>query len=157
MHKMGPQGPKDYIFSDQFYSRNAKMLRKYSMYFSILMLENTWYHHFTWSGPNWQEIVNFFRFNSGTRGPTIGTKFTISCEFAPHQVKWWHRMFSSMKKEEYMGSEFSGIFGVNVVAKNTVFGSLGTQHQAVSAVWCLFLKKYTNVLNQTVTLKCFLC
>ena len=39
-------------------------------------------------------------------------------------------MFPSMKKEEYMVSEFSGIFQVKVVTKNIVFGSLGTQHKA---------------------------
>ena len=27
MHKMGPQGPKHYIFADQFYSKNARKLR----------------------------------------------------------------------------------------------------------------------------------
>ena len=26
MHKMGPQGPKHYIFGDQFYSKNAKKI-----------------------------------------------------------------------------------------------------------------------------------
>ena len=64
-----------------------------SMYSSILMLGNIWYYHFTWSGPNSQEIVNLFQFSSGPRGPTIGTKFTISCEFSPLQVKWWCHVF----------------------------------------------------------------
>ena len=41
-------------------------------------------------------------------------------------------MFSSMKKEEYMKSELSGIFQVNLVAKNIVFGSLGTQRPTQS-------------------------
>ena len=68
-----------------------------SLYPSILMLQNIWYHHFTWSGPNSQEIVNLFQFSSGPQGPTIGTKFTISCEFGPLQVKWWCHMFSNMK------------------------------------------------------------
>ena len=27
MHKMGPQRPKHYIFGDQFYSKNARILR----------------------------------------------------------------------------------------------------------------------------------
>ena len=43
-------------------------------------------------------------------------------------------MFSSMKKEEYMESELSDIFRVNVVAKNIVLEYLGTQREAVSAV-----------------------
>ena len=36
-------------------------------------------------------------------------------------------MFSSMKMEEYMKSELSGIFGVKLVTKNIERGSLGTQ------------------------------
>ena len=55
-----------------------------------------------------------------------------------------------------MESELLDIFRVKVVAKNILLGSLGTQRQAVFGV-CLFLKKQTNFLNQTVTLKCFPC
>ena len=36
-------------------------------------------------------------------------------------------MFSSIKMEEYMESELSGIFRVKLVTKNTVCGSPGTQ------------------------------
>ena len=36
-----------------------------SMYSSILMLENILYHHFAWSVPNLQEIVNLLQFSSG--------------------------------------------------------------------------------------------
>ena len=36
-------------------------------------------------------------------------------------------MFSSMKMEEYVESELSGIFRVNLVTKNIVRGSPGTQ------------------------------
>ena len=67
-----------------------------SMYSSILMVGNIWYN-FTWSGPNSQQIVNFFQFNSGPSGPKVGTTFTFSCEFGPLQVKWWCHMFSNMK------------------------------------------------------------
>ena len=56
-----------------------------------------------------------------------------------------------------MESELSGIFQVKVVTKNIVFGFLGTQSEAAFAVLCLFLKKHTNFLNQTVTIKCFPC
>ena len=52
--------------------------------------------------------------------------------------------------DECMESEFSGIFRVKLVAKIIVLGSQGTQRRAVSAVWCLFLKKHTNVVNHTV-------
>ena len=41
-----------------------------SMYSSIFMLENIWYHHFTWSGPNSQEIVNFIP-NMGPGGTKL--------------------------------------------------------------------------------------
>ena len=43
-------------------------------------------------------------------------------------------MFSSMKKEEYIESELSGIFQVKVVAKNIMLGSLRTQRQAAFGV-----------------------
>ena len=48
-----------------------------------------------------------------------------------------------------------GIIRAKVVAKNILLGSLGTQHQPVFAMWCIFLKKHTNFLNQTVTLSVF--
>ena len=67
-----------------------------SMYSSILMLENI-YHHFTWSGSNSQEIVNWFQFNSGPQGLKIGTKFTISYEIGPPKVKLWCYTFPNMK------------------------------------------------------------
>ena len=66
-------------------------------------------------------------------------------------------MFSNMKKELYMESELPGIIQVKAVAKNILLRSLGTQHQAVFAMSCLFLKKHTKFLNQTVTFKCFPC
>ena len=47
--------------------------------------------------------------------------------------------------DEFMQSELSDIFHVKLVAKNIVLVCPGTQHQTVSAVWCLFLKKHTNV------------
>ena len=108
------------------------------------------------SGRNSQEIGNFYQFILGSQGLTIGTKFTISCEFSRLQVKWWYHMFSSMKKEECVEFEPSGIFQVKVVTEDIVLGSLGTQRKAAFAIWCLFLKKHTNFLNQTVTLRCFL-
>ena len=56
-----------------------------------------------------------------------------------------------------MKSEIPGIILVKVVAKNILLASLGTQHQAVFAMLCLFLKKHTKFLNQTVTRKYFPC
>ena len=52
-------------------------------------------------------------------------KFTISCEFGSVQIKSLY-MFCSIKLEEYVESELSGIFWVKVVTKNIVLGSLGT-------------------------------
>ena len=60
-----------------------------SMYFSILILGDI-YYHFTWCGPNSQEIVKMYQFILGPRGSTNGTKFTIFCEFSPLQAKWCH-------------------------------------------------------------------
>ena len=105
---LGPQGPKHYIFGDHFYSKKARKLK-----FHVLLLfyaRNVWYHHFTWSGPNSQDIASFFPF-VGPRGPELNwNKFTISCEFGTLQVKWWYHMFSSIKMEEYMKSKLSGNF-----------------------------------------------
>ena len=42
MHKMGPQGPKHYIFCEHFYWINTR--KPNTMYASILMLENIWYY-----------------------------------------------------------------------------------------------------------------
>ena len=123
---MGPRGPKHCMFGNHcqkdqvhvfihfnpfvpnapffLYPLKSSNNRKVFWYFqgalgtNGLMLENISYHHFTWRGPNSQEIVNLFQFSSGLRGPTIGTKFIISCEFGPLQVKWWYDMFSNMNK-----------------------------------------------------------
>ena len=100
--------------------------------------------------------MNLSQFSLGPRGPTNGKKLKMFCEFGPLQVKWWYHMFSSIRKEEYMEFKLSSIFQVIVVAKNIVLGSLGNQHQALFAVWYLFLKKHTNFLNQTVIVKWFL-
>ena len=56
-----------------------------------------------------------------------------------------------------MQSDIYSIFQLKVVTKNIVFEPLGTQPKASFALWCLFLKKQTNFLNQTVTLNCFSC
>ena len=81
MHKMVPGDSSTILLATIFAQKNARSWG--SMYPSILMLGNIWYYHFTWSGPNSQEIGNLFQFNSGPQGPTIKTKFTISCEFRP--------------------------------------------------------------------------
>ena len=42
-----------------------------SMYSSILMLQNIWHHHFSWSGSNSQDIVNLLQFSSGPEDPQL--------------------------------------------------------------------------------------
>ena len=77
-----------------------------SMYSSYFMLENIWHHHFTWSGPNSQETMNFVPIVD-TRSPELNwNKFTISCQLDQLQVKWWYHTFSSIKMEEYMDLSF---------------------------------------------------
>ena len=46
-----------------------------------------------------------------------------------------------------MESKLSDIFRVKLVTKNIVLGFPGTQGPAVSAAWCDFLKKHTNVVK----------
>ena len=41
-----------------------------STYSSLFMLENIWYHHLTWSGPNSHKLWVFFPF-VGPRGPIL--------------------------------------------------------------------------------------
>ena len=47
----------------------------------LIMLENIWYHDFTWNGQNLQKIVALFQFSSGPRGPKIETIFTITFSY----------------------------------------------------------------------------
>ena len=50
-----------------------------------------------------------------------------------------------------MESELSDIFWVKLSRqKCKLLSPRGTQSRAASAVFCLFLKKHTNMLNQTV-------
>ena len=82
---MGPQRPKNYIFGDHFYSKNARKLR-----FHVFLHFNARKYMISSFYLKWiefTEIVNLFQFNSAPREPTIGTKFTISYEFGPLQVK----------------------------------------------------------------------
>ena len=118
----GPQGPKQYIFSENFYSKNAKKFR-----FHVFLLFHVRKHMTSSFYLKWTEFTRNFVSIVGPRGPELNwNKFTISCEFDPLQVKWWYHMFSSIKMEEYMEPELSGIFWIKMVAKNIVLGSPGT-------------------------------
>ena len=81
-----------------------------SMYSFSFVLESMWHHHFTWSGPNSEEIVNFIPI-VGPQGRELNwNKFKISREFGPLQVKQWYWIFSSIKMEEYIEPDLSGNF-----------------------------------------------
>ena len=150
--KWVPKDPNTIFLVTFFTQKMSESSNSILAYSSILMISPFYL--------KWTEVTRdckFLKFSLSPWGLTIGTKITIPSEFCPFQVKWWYHMFSSVKKEEYIESELSGLFQVKVAAKNIVFGSLGTQRKAAFAVWCLFLKKHTNILNQTVTLECFLC
>ena len=104
MHKARLPRSKRYIFGDQSYSKNVRKLR-------FILAEVDRIH---------TKLQILFQFSLGPRGLIIGRKFKISCEFVPLQVKWWYHMFSTVKMEEYMESELSGIFRVKLVAKSIV-------------------------------------
>ena len=59
------------------------------LYSPIFIPENT-YHYFTW-----RKLWILFQFSLGPRGPIIGKKITISCEFVSLQLKWWYHKFST--------------------------------------------------------------
>ena len=100
----GPQGSKQYIFGDQFYSRNAKKLRLH-----VFLLFHVRKH-----------MTSSFYLKL--------TEFIRSFEFCPN---WWYHIFFSIKIEEYMGAELSGIFWGKMVAKNIAFGSPVTHFMLV--------------------------
>ena len=76
MHKMGLQGPKHYVWWPYLLKKARKL--RFHVFLHFNPRKKIWYHHFTKSGPNSQEIVNFYQFSLGHRQLTIGTKFTIS-------------------------------------------------------------------------------
>ena len=138
MFKTGPKWLKHYISGNHFCSKMPESSGY--IYSFISMLENIWYHHFTWSGQNPQNIVNRFQFSLWSLGSwnsnkipieTIGirnwSKTQISYELGLFHLKSWFHIFSNMKKEEYMEFECSVIFRVKVVVKNIMPGSLFLQ------------------------------
>ena len=73
MHKMGPRGPKHFIFGDHIYSKNVRKVR-----FHVFLHFNARKHNISLFYTKWTKFTRL----------TTGTKFTISCEFGPLQVKW---------------------------------------------------------------------
>ena len=109
----GPQGPKQYIFGDHFYSKNAKKLR-----FHLFLLFHVRNH-----------MASSFYLEL--------TKFTRNCEFCSNCRSPWTRIklgqihnflwirYTSGKMMISYAFELSGIFWIKlvVVAKNIVLGS----------------------------------
>ena len=127
-----------------------KMLESWnSMYSSILMLENIWYHY----------LSEYHHLISSVDGIHKRLRIFTNSFWVPgthdwnkiHKILWIQstagkmmiHMFSSMKKEDCVEFKPSGIFQVKVVTEDIVFRSLGTQRKAAFAIWCLFLKKHT--------------
>ena len=110
-----------------------------SMYSPFFVLENISHHHFTWIRPNSWEIVNFVPIEGPSVPDLYWNKFIISYEFGPLQVKWWHQMFFSVKMEQYMEPELSGLFWVKMVARYIVVGSLGTHFMHMRVNQDIFL------------------
>ena len=88
------------------------------MYFSIFMLENMYYHNFTWIGPNSQETANFAPI-IGPQGPKLNE----------NKIKnfLWIQSTSGKMMISYVfwyenggihGIWDSGIFRVELVTKN---------------------------------------
>ena len=141
---LSPQEPKQYIFGDHFYSKMPRSSD--SIYSSYFMLENIWHHHFTWSRSNSRELVNLVPI-AGPRGPELNrNNFTISSKFDSLQVKWWCHMSSSIKIEEYMEPELSGLFLVKMVTKNIELGPSGP----TLCIWGLILSPNTQAICDEV-------
>ena len=126
---MGPLRPKHYIFSDHFCSKNARKLTSH-VFFHV----NARKHIIL------PEVDQIYK------------KLWICSNLVQVPVD---QHLEQKSQEEYMESELPGSIWVKVVAKNILLESLGTQHQAVFVMWCLFLKKHVKFLNQTVTPKYF--
>ena len=105
-----------------------------SMYSLIFMLESIWYHHFSWSKPNSQEVVNII--------VSIMCPGGLELDYNNVHSFWRIRStsgniivsyFFSVKMEKLMESELSGIFRLKLVPKNIVIGFPGTQFFAYEA------------------------
>ena len=128
---LGLQGPKQYIFGYYFYLNNARKFRFY-----VFLLFHVRKH-----------MISSFYLKC--------IEFTRNCEFCSNcgspGIKWYH-MFSSIKIEECMEPELSGIFRDKMV-KNIVLGSPGTHfmHMRVKAIlryfhWVIF--KQMDIISQ---------
>ena len=155
MHKIGPRDPSIMFMATNFTQKMPESSG--SMHSFILMLENILFRDFTRNGPNSQKIYEFILIKFGSPRTHNWNKIHNFLWIWSTSCKIMMSYASNTKKEEYMEFEHSVIFQIKLVTKNILPGSMGTQSQAVFAMWCLFLKKHTYFLNQTVTLKCLAC
>ena len=139
---LGPQWPKQHIFGDHFYWKNAKKLR-----FHVFLLFHVRKYMTSSFYLKWTKFTRNCEFGSivGPWGPkSKWNKFKISCEFDPLQVKWRYHMFSTLKTEEYMEHGLSGIFWVKMAAQNIVLGSPGTNFMHVRVKFKCFFFRLTK-------------
>ena len=120
MHKMRPQGSEHYFWQlvllQQWQKDQFSFIPLFSCYetYIIILPEVNWIHE------------NFVPI------------YSESLKEKPKIL--FYNMFSSIKIGQYssiLASVHASIFWVNLVAKNVVIRSLGTQLWALSAVWCL--------------------
>ena len=78
-----------------------------SMYSFFYMLENIRYHILPEVGQIHRKLLILFKLWD----PDLNSnKFLFFYEIGPLQVKWWYQMFCSIKMEQHMEPELSGIF-----------------------------------------------
>ena len=129
---LGPQRPKHYIFADHFYLKKAKRPR-----FHVFLLFDARKYMISSFYLKWTEFTrnSFFLPIMGPRGPELTwNKFTISYKFGPLPIKGWYHMFCSIKMDEYIESEPSGIFWVKLIAKYIVLGCPGTHFMHMGVI-----------------------
>ena len=128
---LGPQGPKHYIFCDHFCLKNARRLK-----FHVFLLFHARKHVISSFYLQSTEFIRYCEFCSnresqGTQNELakihnlLWIRSTDDIKWW-YLDKWWYHMFSSIKMEEYMEFQLSGIFWVKAINKKIVLVSLGT-------------------------------
>ena len=104
-----PQGHKQYILGNYFYSNSARKLR-----FHIFLLLHVRKHMTSLFYLKWTEFTRNCEFCSNCGSPGTRTKY---------------HTFLRIKMEEYIKPELSGFFWVKIVAKNAVPGDLSYAYE----------------------------
>ena len=122
---LGPQKPKQYIFGDQFYLKNAKKLR-----FHVFLLFHVRKHVTSSLYLKWTKFTRNCQFCSNCGSP--GTRIELEQIHNFLRIRSTSgKMFYIIKIEEYMEPKLSGFFWVKMVVKNIVLRSLGTHFMHV--------------------------